>query len=101
MSVPYVPRTEDMRPRHGFVSGLFGRLTRSLVSGGSGRWVTDWTVAFCGLGTMVGSASGWDGHCVCLDRMGGGGGREVSRSCDARVESGVGAVKKVPQAQTA
>ena len=40
-------------PRQGFVSGLFGRLTRSLGRGGSGRWVTDWTAAFCGFGTML------------------------------------------------
>lgn len=52
-----VPSTEVMAPRHGFTSGLFGRLTRSFGSGGRGRWVADFTaVEFCGFGTI---AMGW------------------------------------------
>jgi hypothetical protein len=39
----YVPRTDDMAPRQGLASGLLGRRTRSLGSGGSGRCVTDET----------------------------------------------------------
>jgi hypothetical protein len=47
-----VPKTDDMAPRHGFASGLFGRRTRSLGSGGSDRWVADWTAVACGFGTI-------------------------------------------------
>jgi hypothetical protein len=67
-----------MMPRQGFVSGLFGRLTRSLGRGGSGRWVTDWTVTFCGFGTMVGG-DGRIGRCaIAVERAApGGGGLEM------------------------
>lgn len=51
--MPYdIPNTDDMAPKHGFASGLFGRRTRSFGRGGSGRWVTDWTALPCGLGTI-------------------------------------------------
>lgn len=51
-----IPKTDAMIPRHGFVSGLFGRRTRSFGSGGSGRWVTDLAALLEpeGLGTIVG-----------------------------------------------
>ena len=52
-SSSHIPRTDDIIPRHGFISGLFGRRTRSFGSGGSGRLVTDLTVAFCGFGTIA------------------------------------------------
>jgi hypothetical protein len=48
----HVPNTEDIAPKHGFASGLFGRRTRSFGSGGRGRWVTDWTELPCGFGTI-------------------------------------------------
>jgi hypothetical protein len=49
----YAPRTDDMTPKHGFASGLFGRRTRSLGSGGRGRCVADCTALPCGFGTIV------------------------------------------------
>jgi hypothetical protein len=52
-----IPSTDDITPRHGFASGLFGRRTRSLGSGGSGRWVADWTAVPCGFGTILECAS--------------------------------------------
>jgi hypothetical protein len=54
----YVPRTDDMAPRQGLASGLLGRRTRSLGSGGSGRCVTDETAWPWGLGTIVGGGGG-------------------------------------------
>lgn len=51
---PHVPSTDAIIPKHGFCSGLFGRLTRSFGSGGRGRWVTDFAVEEPdGLGTMM------------------------------------------------
>ena len=48
----HVPKTEDIAPKHGLASGLFGRRTRSFGRGGSGRCVTDWTAVPCGFGTI-------------------------------------------------
>jgi hypothetical protein len=39
----HAPKTDDIIPKHGFASGLFGRRTRSLGSGGRGRCVADCT----------------------------------------------------------
>jgi hypothetical protein len=57
----HVPRTEDIIPKHGFASGLFGRRTRSFGSGGRGRCVTDCTALPCGLGTILMSLKGIGG----------------------------------------
>jgi len=48
-----------MAARQGFISGLFGLRTRSLGSGGSGRWVADFATAEpWGFGTILGEH--WD-----------------------------------------
>lgn len=52
-SKTHVPSTDDITPRHGFASGLFGRRTRSFGSGGRGRCVADCTALPCGFGTIV------------------------------------------------
>jgi hypothetical protein len=49
----YAPKTDDIIPRHGLASGLFGRRTRSFGSGGRGRCVADWMALPCGFGTIV------------------------------------------------
>lgn len=52
-SKSHAPSTDDITPRHGFASGLFGRRTRSFGSGGRGRCVADCTALLCGFGTIV------------------------------------------------
>lgn len=55
----HIPNTEDMTPKHGFVSGRFGRRTRNFGRGGRGRCVADWTAELCGFGTMMASVCSW------------------------------------------
>lgn len=70
-----IPKTDDIIPKHGFASGLFGRRTRSFGSGGNGRWVAAWTVAFCGFGTIAEmrvdgvSESRWNGPVGTVDEV--------------------------------
>jgi hypothetical protein len=70
----HVPRTDDMYPKHGFASGLFGRRTRSFGSGGSGRCVADWMALPCGFGTMMRLMMGYCFSCRALGRGGYGAG---------------------------
>lgn len=51
----HIPNTEDITPKHGFASNLFGRRTRSFGRGGRGRAAMVLVAVVCaGFGTMMG-----------------------------------------------